>query len=677
MPSRPPVRATVHSKIDEGDYTVESVFFESSPGLFVTGSLYRPAGPSLPTNLEPGLPAVLCPYGHWNNGRFYEQGSEDGAQGGASGTVAEQIKIGAEDFEQAGRAPLQARCVGLARLGCVVFMYDMLGRADGADVLSDGLIHGFGNAGSGYTAADRAAMATDERWGLYSPQAEHRLISTMGLFTWNSIRSLDWISGLDDVDPERIGCTGASGGGTQTFILAAVDERISAAFPCVMAGCAMQGGCSCENCSLLRIGTGNIEICATIAPRPLGLTGANDWTVAVESAGLPELKEIYQTLGAPSDSVEATYLDFEHNYNARSRDKMYRFFNQHLELGHDESALAERDFRVLSPEELTVWRGHADSRPTPSEEAELTIVRAIAADNEAQMAALAPAERLEVARQAFATMLTVDPWSGHQRLPWSDEVLDELDTPAGPMPVSLLAPTGPANQIVVVLANADGPLAASAESATAAELRAAGFSVLALELPLAGAEQAPRMGGHEYGTDRDCASFTHCYNASLFAQRASALGAAVRLGGRLSFGGGGPQSVLLLGLGGTNAALACAACALAAPGSVAGLAVDTEGFRFSTTTLYDPNFLPGAVKYGDMPTLLALTAPTPLWLAGEATLNSHLTLTMQRTKVFMPPPFREGPEGKGGASVVRQYFGDEPVADVLEWAKNATAGSKL
>ena len=55
-------------------------------------------------------------------------------------------------------------------------MYDMLGRADGADVLSDGLVHGFGNV-DGYTAADRAAMATDDRWGLYSPQAEHRLIS--------------------------------------------------------------------------------------------------------------------------------------------------------------------------------------------------------------------------------------------------------------------------------------------------------------------------------------------------------------------------------------------------------------------------------------------------------------------------------------------------------------------
>ena len=75
-----------------------------------------------------------------------------------------------------GSAPLQARCVGLARLGCVVFMYDMLGRADGADVLSDGLAHGFGSV-DGYTAADRAAMATDDRWGLYSAQAEHHLIS--------------------------------------------------------------------------------------------------------------------------------------------------------------------------------------------------------------------------------------------------------------------------------------------------------------------------------------------------------------------------------------------------------------------------------------------------------------------------------------------------------------------
>lgn len=302
-PSRGPIEATVHSLIDEGDYAVQSVFFESSPGLYVTGTLYLPRRSSMPTSEKPGLPVVLCPYGHWNHGRFWD--NVDGWQ--------HEIEIGAEDYEAGARYPLQARCVQLARLGCVCFMYDMLGRADGEQCLSDQLIHGFGVA-EGFTAAARASMATDERWGLYSAQAEHRLISTMGMFTWNSIRAVDWLCSLPYVDPERIGCTGASGGGTQTFILAAVDERITAAFPCVMVGSAMQGGCSCENTSLLRIGTGNVEIAATIAPRPLGLTGANDWTVDVERQGLPELRHISRLCGAPSDAIEATYLNFEHNY---------------------------------------------------------------------------------------------------------------------------------------------------------------------------------------------------------------------------------------------------------------------------------------------------------------------------------------------------------------------------
>ena len=139
-------------------------------------------------------------------------------------------------------------------------------------------------------------------------QAELRLLSVMGLQTFNSIRVLDWVSTLSDVDTSRIGITGASGGGTQTFMLTAVDDRPSAAFPAVMVSTAMQGGCTCENASYLRIGTGNVEIAALCAPRPLGMTAANDWTRELETKGLPELKKLYELLGAGKTLKESISL---------------------------------------------------------------------------------------------------------------------------------------------------------------------------------------------------------------------------------------------------------------------------------------------------------------------------------------------------------------------------------
>src|SRR5207247_8210518 len=120
----------------------------------------------------------------------------------------------------------------------------------------------------------------------------------MGLQTFNSIRALDFLVSLPDVDPSRIGVTGASGGGTQTFVLCAIDDRPAAAFPAVMVSVDMQGGCICENCSYLRVGTGNIELAGAFAPKPLGMAAANDWTKEIESKGLPELKALYKLYGA-------------------------------------------------------------------------------------------------------------------------------------------------------------------------------------------------------------------------------------------------------------------------------------------------------------------------------------------------------------------------------------------
>src|SRR5262249_43988215 len=156
--------------------------------------------------------------------------------------------------------------------------------------------------------------------------------SFMGLQTWNSIRALDFLLSLPGVDPKRIGVTGASGGGTQTFLLCAVDDRPTVAFPAVMVSTAMQGGCICENCSYLRVGTGNIELAGLSAPKPLFMSAANDWTKDIETKGLPELKALYKLYNA-EDKVAAKHAPFPHNYNEVSREWMYNWFNKHLQLG--------------------------------------------------------------------------------------------------------------------------------------------------------------------------------------------------------------------------------------------------------------------------------------------------------------------------------------------------------
>ncbi len=307
MPARPAINATVHGKIERDDYTVEKVSFESHPGLYVTGSLYRP----LKTSGK--RPGVLCPHGHWANGRFHDHGEAK---------VKQELELKAEQFEVGGRHPLQARCVHLARMGCVVFLYDMLGYADNT-MLSFDLIHRFGK--------QRPEMSSPERWGLFSAQSELRLLNALGLQTWNSIRALDWLETLDDVDPQRIAVTGASGGGTQTFMLGAVDPRPVAFFPAVMVSTSMQGGCTCENATYLRIGTGNIEFAAMLAPRTVGLSGANDWTREIETKGLPELQKHFAMLGVP-DRLSCKYFPFEHNYNQTSRAMMYGVFQKALGL---------------------------------------------------------------------------------------------------------------------------------------------------------------------------------------------------------------------------------------------------------------------------------------------------------------------------------------------------------
>ncbi len=183
MPDKTPLNPVIHGCVERDDFTVDKVYFESYPGHFVTGLLFEPK------NVTGRLPGVLCPHGH--GGRLQDYGEKG---------IREMIVRGAERFEGSGRYPKLARCAQLARMGCVTFIFDMIGYADSVQVSRE-VAHRFGK--------QRPEFDTKENWGFFATQAELRLQSIMGLQTWNSIRALDFLCGLPEVDSKRIGVNGA------------------------------------------------------------------------------------------------------------------------------------------------------------------------------------------------------------------------------------------------------------------------------------------------------------------------------------------------------------------------------------------------------------------------------------------------------------------------------------
>ncbi len=262
------------------------------------------------------------------------------------------LATGAERFESAARNHIQARCVQLARMGCVAFSYDMIGYADSQQISLE-RAHGYGN--------NSVNPEADNSYLLFSPQAEMYQQNVMGLQAINSARAIDFLQSLEYVDSAKIAITGASGGGTQSFLTAALDDRIVGAFPAVMVSTGMQGGCTCENASYMRVNTGNVELAAMIAPRPLGLTAADDWTRNIKNDGYPELQAMYRLMneGGSVELMAATH--FPHNYNHVSRVAMYGFMNRLFKLGMEEPIL-EKDFQYMPSESITVWD---ESHPKP------------------------------------------------------------------------------------------------------------------------------------------------------------------------------------------------------------------------------------------------------------------------------------------------------------------------
>jgi dienelactone hydrolase len=225
LPERTPLGATVTGKIEQEKFTVEKVHFQSRPGLYVTGNLYVPKGLTKPA------PAVLYVCGHGNN-------KKDGVSYGS-------------------KTRYQHHACWFAQHGYVCLIIDTLQLGE-----IEGLHHG---------------MYREKMWWWAA-----RGYTPAGVEAWNCIRALDYLQSRPEVDGEKLGVTGRSGGGAYSWWIAALDERIKAAVPVagitdlenhVVDG-AVEGHCDC----MFMVNTYRwdyAQVAALVSPRPLLLSNTD------------------------------------------------------------------------------------------------------------------------------------------------------------------------------------------------------------------------------------------------------------------------------------------------------------------------------------------------------------------------------------------------------------------
>ena len=297
LPNRTPLNQVIGSKRIRDGYSVENVYFESIPGFYVFGNLYRP----LESTKKHA--AVLSPHGHFPGDNLGESGRF--------------------------REDQQKRCATLAQMGAVVLSYSMYGWGEGFRQL---------NVKGSIENPD-----TDQQ------SKSHHVPLALTMQTWNSIRAIDFLETLPDVDPKRIAITGASGGGTQTFLMAAVDDRVSVSLPVVMISCHFFGGCNCESGLPIHESaehfTNNTEIAAMVAPKPMLLiSDGADWTKNVPQVEYPFIKRTYSFYNAENNVENKHFPDGVHDYNYDKRSTVYAFMAEHL--GLDLKAVTDESGKI-------------------------------------------------------------------------------------------------------------------------------------------------------------------------------------------------------------------------------------------------------------------------------------------------------------------------------------------
>ena len=303
----PLMRKHTRAPMRRDGYRVEKVIFQTLPDVWMTANAYVPDGPGK-------HPAVLCVHGHWK---------------------------GAKQDPH-----VQARCIGLAKLGFFVLAVDAFGAGE----------RGIGKALGEY----HGEMVAATLYPIGRPLS--------GIQVYENQRAVDYMLTRPEVDGDRIGITGASGGGNQSMYAGAFDERIKAVVPvCSVGNYRAYLGAACCMCEVV---PGAIQfteewgVLSLTAPRALMIVSATQdafqFSVGEAQKSLAFVKPVYD-LYERSDCVRQAVFESRHDYNQPMREAMYGWMTRHLKGEGDGSPIPEPDIETEDPESLRCFLG--ESRP--------------------------------------------------------------------------------------------------------------------------------------------------------------------------------------------------------------------------------------------------------------------------------------------------------------------------
>ncbi|HEX3601056.1 MAG TPA: acetylxylan esterase, partial [Lacipirellulaceae bacterium] len=305
LPERTPLQAVVTGKLDREDFSVEKLYFQSRPHLYVTANLY------LPKNAKGPSPAILYACGHATI-------KEDGISYGS-------------------KAAYQKQPAWFARNGYVCLVMDTLQLGE-----IEGIHHGTYREGMWWWNARG-----------YTPA---------GVETWNAMRAIDYLSSRPEVDATRIGMAGHSGGGASTWYVTAMDDRIKAAVP--MAGITtlknhIVDGCVAHHCDCMYfVNTYRWDfpqLAALATPRPLLISNTDRDTLFPLDGVLDihaKVRHLYELAGHRPD-IALEISSGPHAETQVLRLHTLEWFNQHFKGEDPLVETAAKDF--FNPEELKVF----------------------------------------------------------------------------------------------------------------------------------------------------------------------------------------------------------------------------------------------------------------------------------------------------------------------------------